>query len=78
MHGDIQKAANRQQQLKKELEMKSLHLTSLDKRAIGGAMRTKLAKENMELADVTHYEANLLYNIMIVNLAYVSIDKFSE
>jgi hypothetical protein len=32
----------------------------------------------MEIADVQHYEANLLYNIMIVNLAYVSIDKFSE
>jgi hypothetical protein len=30
----------------------------------------------MELSEVYLYEANLLYNIMIINLVYVSIDKF--
>jgi hypothetical protein len=36
MHSEIQKAANRQQQLKKEMEMKSHQFSSVDKRGVLG------------------------------------------
>lgn len=32
----------------------------------------------METAEVAHYEANLTYNIMIINMVYETIPKFKS
>ena len=51
MYADIHRASARQQQLKKDMEMKGQQFTSLDRRQ-AGVSRTNKAKAEMELADV--------------------------
>jgi hypothetical protein len=67
----------RQQSLKKELEQKTMSFSGLDKRATG-INRVNKAKAEMDISEVQHYEANLLYNIVIINMAYNTMPKFQE
>jgi hypothetical protein len=49
--------------------------TKLEKRSVG-LQKSRQAKIEMETAEIVHYEANLTYNIMIINLAYETIPRF--
>ncbi len=41
-----------------------------------GAQKSKQAKAELDQSDIAHYEANLAYNITIINLVYESIPAF--
>lgn len=40
--------------------------------------KVKQARAELDQTEVTFYEANLCYNIMIINMAYVTIEQFKE
>lgn len=72
---EIDKAKANSVRLDKEYHAKSVQFTNVDKRLFG-IKKSKQAKIELELSEVQHYEANLLYNIMIINWAYVAMEKF--
>ena len=40
--------------------------------------KVKQARAELDQTEVTFYEANLCFNIMIINMAYVTIEQFKE
>jgi hypothetical protein len=61
--------------LKATLDQRSESYAQLEQRKVG-AQKTKQAKAELDQADIAHYEANLAYNITIINLVYESIPAF--
>jgi hypothetical protein len=58
--------------LKLALEQKTEAYTQIEKRQTG-VSRVKQAKLETDQAEVAYMEANLTYNITLINLAYESI-----
>jgi len=40
--------------------------------------KVKQARAELDQTEVSYYEANLCYNIMIINMAYVTIEQFKQ
>ena len=40
------------------------------------AAKVKQARAELDMTEVSFYEASLCYNIMIINMAYVTIEQF--
>jgi len=62
--------------LKLALDAKVEAYTQLEKRGVGIVQYRQKAKLEMDQAEVMHYEANLTYNIMIINMVYDAIPRY--
>ena len=61
--------------LKTTVEKKTEAFLMLEKNA-ASQNKVKSHKQDLEQAEVAYYEANLSYNIMIIHLAYETIEAF--
>ena len=61
--------------VKQSLDTKTQHFISQEKKQVPLA-KVKQARAELDQTEVTFYEANLCYNIMIINMAYVTIEQF--
>lgn len=72
---DVRSAKNRCSRLKKAVDDKLEQFTTVERRQVGPA-RADQAKGELEIAELAFYEANLLYQIVIINLHYESIQYY--
>lgn len=63
--------------LKQVLDQKTEQYTQIEKRSVG-VQRARQAKLENDQAEVAYMEANLTYNITIINCAYESIAAFRQ
>jgi len=61
--------------LKANVERKTEAFLQLEKNA-ASQVKVKSQKQDLEQTEVAYYEANLSYNIMIIHLAYETIEQF--
>ena len=72
---EIVKAQVRLATVKQTLDSKTQHFISQEKKQVP-VNKVKQARAELDLTEVSFYEANLCYNIMIINMAYVTIEQF--
>jgi predicted CopG family antitoxin len=65
-------------QLKLTLDQKTENYSQVEKRGNAGVQRARQAKIEVDQSEVAHMEANLTYNITIINLVYESVKQFKE
>lgn len=61
--------------LKQTVDIKTEAFIQLEKKQ-ASQNKVKSYKQDLEQAEVAYYEANLSYNIMIIHLAYETIENF--
>ena len=72
---EIAKAQVRLATIKQTLDTKTQHFISQEKKQVP-VSRIKQARADLDLTEVGYYEANLCYNIMIINMSYMTIEQF--
>jgi hypothetical protein len=61
--------------LKNNVDSKTEAFINMEKKQ-SNVNKVKNYKSDLEQAEVLYYEANLSYNIMLIHLAYDTIEKF--
>ena len=74
---EISKHHTKMVQVKSQLDAKTTNLATLEKKQIS-LQKAQQARLQMDQTEVAYYEANLVYNIMVINMAYVTIPLFKR